>query len=244
MGFGYLLIGYLIAFVLYLTVQVFGIGGLALLVGYGMMMLGLWELTRYNRAFGTAKWICVPLLLVALFQLVGEVAELLLLDVVLLEGNAVVALTWVRFACVILFNFAMLYGVRAIAQEVELLHVATKAVRNAVFVGLYAIVYLLTNFVFAQNETIRAYFVFSLMLTQVVYMLLNLALLISCTKNICAEGQEEVPQEPHRWEFLNKVDRVYDRTRQKNIDDAKAAGEALAERHRRKKEEKQKQKKR
>lgn len=244
MGFGYLFIGYLIAFVLYLTVQAFGIGGLALLVGYGMMMLGLWGLTRYNRTFSIAKWLCIPLLATAVYQLGGEIGDLLLWDVALFEGNVTVAVTWVQFTFVILFNFAMLYGIRSIAQEVELLHVATKAVRNSVFVGLYAIVYLLTNFVFAQNETVRAYFVFSLMLTQVIYILLNLALLISCTKNICAEGQEDVPQQPHRWEFLNKVDRAYDRTRQKNIDDAKAAGEALAERRRQKKEAKKNRKKR
>ena len=54
MGFGYLFVGYLITFVLYLTVQAFGVGGLALLIGYGTMMLGLWELTRYQKAFAWA----------------------------------------------------------------------------------------------------------------------------------------------------------------------------------------------
>ena len=213
------------------------------MVGFGTMMLGLWELTRYNRTFVWAKWLCVPLLLTALYQLVDELGTMFLWDTWILGDTISVAVTWVQFAVVILFNFAMLYGVRSISLEVELGSMATKAVRNAVFVGLYAIVYLLTNFVFAQNETVRAYFVFSLMLTQVVYILLNLILLIGCTKNICAEGQEDVPQESHKWEFLNKVDRAYDRTRQKNIDDARAAGEALAERRRQKKENKKNRKK-
>ena len=44
MGFGYLLLGYLVTFVLYLTVQGLGFGGIALLLGYGVMLLGLSEL--------------------------------------------------------------------------------------------------------------------------------------------------------------------------------------------------------
>lgn len=243
MGFGYLFIGYLITFVLYLTVQAFGVGGLALLIGFGTMMLGLCELTKYNKTFVFAKWSCVPLLVTALYQLVDELGSMFLWDIPLLGSTASTAVSWVQFALMIFFNFAVLYGIRAIALEVGLTHTATKAVRNAVFVGLYAVTYLFTNLIFAQNETVRAYFVFSLMLTQLVYIVFNLVLLLGCTKNICPEGQEDVPQKPHRWGWLNKVDRVYERTRQKNIDEARAAGEALAERRRRKKEAKKNRKK-
>ncbi|MBQ9760452.1 MAG: hypothetical protein IJW16_03780 [Clostridia bacterium] len=238
MGFGYLFIGYLITFVLFLTVQAFGVGGLALLVGYGTMMLGLFELTRFNRAFAWAKWLCVPLLVTSLYRLTTDLGTMFLWDSWILGGITATVVAWVQFALTVAFNLAVLYGVRAIALEVELRSIATRAVRNAVFVLLYALVYLFANLVFADNQTARGYLLFSVMLTQVVYILLNLILLIGCTKNICAEGEEDVPRKPHRWGFLNKLDRAYDETRQKNIDSARAAGEALAERRRNKKNRK------
>ena len=238
MGFGYLFIGYLITYVLFLTVQAFGIGGLALLIGYGTMLLGLCGLTGYNRAFVPAKWLCIPLLFTSAYRLVSDIGTMLLWDSVLLAPTVSTVMSWVQFTLVIFFQLAMLYGIRSIALEVELGTIAVRAVRNSVFVLLYAVVYLLANLAFAGNETAQGYLLFSVLLTQVVYLALNLVLLVGCTKNICAEGDEEGPQRPHRWGFLNRIDEVYDRTRQKNIDSARAAGEALAERRRQRKNKK------
>ena len=235
MGFGYLFVGYLIAFVLYLTVQAFGVGGLALLIGYGAMMLGLWELTHYNKAFAWAKWTCVPLLCVATYRVVDEIGGFLFKELPFLNDKVDFAVTWIGFVLIIFFHFAMLYGIRVISREVGIGHMATVAIRNAIFVGLYALVYLLTNLVFVNNVEVRKYFVFSLMFTQFVYIATNLILLIGCTKNICAEGEEDVPQKPHRWEWLNKLDSVYERTRKERADQARAEGEAFAERRRQKK---------
>lgn len=238
MGFGYLFLGYLIAYVLYFTVQAFGVGGLALLIGYGAMLLGLVGLTGYQRSFAIAKWLCLPLLLLSLYRLMNDLGTMFLWDLPIFESSVVTVLSWVEFAFVIIFQFAILYGVREIAAEVELLHIATKAVRNAIFVSLYAVVYLFANGIFVGNAEIRGYFSFPLVITELVYLLFNLLLLLSCTKNICAEGQEDVPKTPHRFEWLNRLDRSYERTRQKNIDDARAAGEALVARRNKKREEK------
>lgn len=244
MGFGYLFIGYLITFVLYLTVNALVpmMGGLALLVGFGTMMLGLWELTRYHKSFVYAKWTCVPLMAIALYRLVDDVGGLLFPDSSLLNDTALIVVTWIQFCLVIFFHVALLYAIRAISREVGLGSMEAKAIRNAVFVGLYAVVYLCTNLIFLEKPEIRGYFLFSQLLTELVYIVLNLLLLLSCTKNICAEGEEDVPAKPHRWAFLNKLDEVYDRTRQKRADQAREEGEAFAERRRRKKEQKKRKK--
>ena len=56
MGFGYLLLGYLISFLIYLTVQALGVGSLALLAGYLLMLYGLATLCKYhNAASGAVK---------------------------------------------------------------------------------------------------------------------------------------------------------------------------------------------
>ena len=65
MGFGYLLIGYLITFVLYSFFSALGIGGFALLCGVGIMLLGLGTLCRYHAPFSYAKWILYPMLALA-----------------------------------------------------------------------------------------------------------------------------------------------------------------------------------
>lgn len=242
MGFGYLFIGYLITFVLYLTVQSFGLGGVALFLGYAMMLLGLSELTRYQRAFSWAKWTCLPLMLTAAYQALASLSVELLWNVSVLKAPVLDAVGWAQFALMIFFQLAMLYGIREIGSEVGLLHISTKALRNSLFVSLYAILYLVTNLILVGNEEMRKYFIFSLMLSQAAYVLLNLFLLISCTKNICAEGEDEDAVHRHRWEFLNKVEDLFDRTRQKNIDRAKESGAAFAEKRRRKKEQRKNRK--
>ena len=54
MGFGFLLIGYLVAFVLSMTMERLSFGGAAYLIGYLLMFRGLLELERYQRAFSYA----------------------------------------------------------------------------------------------------------------------------------------------------------------------------------------------
>ena len=241
MGFGYLLIGYLITFVLYLSVQAMGLGGLALLLGYAAMLLGLIQLVHYQGAFVYAKWLCLPSMAVALYLSVQNLDELLLWNLPIFVKPVLDAVTVGAFLLSVVFQFAMLYGVREIAKGVGLYHIATKSVRNSIFVGIYAVLYVLTNVVFAQNPDMRQYFAFAMMLSELVCVLFNLFLLLSCTKNICAEGEEEAAPQKNRG-VLGKIDEVFDRTRQKNIDRARASGEAFAQRRREKKEQKRNKK--
>ena len=50
MGFGYLFLGYLVSFVISLTLKQLDVGGLAYLLGFALMLRGLLELERYQRA--------------------------------------------------------------------------------------------------------------------------------------------------------------------------------------------------
>ena len=242
MGFGYLFIGYLITFVLYLSVQALGLGGLALLLGYATMMLGLHELTKYQREFSLAKWLCIPLMVMAVYRALVDFSTLLLWDVAFLKSPISTGVDWGQFVLMIFFQFVMLYAIRVIAGEVGLGNLSTKALRNGVFVGFYAILYLLTNLVYAQNAETRKYFVFSLMLAQAVSIFFNLLLLLGCTKNICAQDQDDTPKRS-RFEFLNKINDAYDRNQQKSIDRAKETGAAFAEKRRQKREERKNRKK-
>lgn len=242
MGFGYLFIGYLIAFVLYLTVQALGVGGLALLIGFGTMMLGLWELTHYQKEFVFAKWLCVPLLFTSAYQLVYQLGALFLWNSPIVSEAVQSAVLWFHFFLLVAFHFFLLHAIYLVCREVGIRHMATVAIRNTVFYAIYAVIYVLANSVFAQDSAARSYVLFSLVMMQVVCTVFNLILLINCAKNICAEGEEDVPQKPHRWNFLNKLDSVYDRTRQRAVENARRDGEAMAERRRQRKEKKKNKK--
>ena len=65
MGFGYVFIGYLTAFLLENTVKGLGVNGAAALIGYMAMFLGLLTLSLYHSDFKVAKWSLIPMMIIS-----------------------------------------------------------------------------------------------------------------------------------------------------------------------------------
>ncbi len=240
MGFGYLLIGYLITFVLYLSVQTLGFGGLALLLGYGMMLMGLWELTRFHRAFAPAKWLLIPLLLTACYDLLGSLSEWFLWSLPIFSESVTGVMDWIVFLLMIVYNLAMLYGIRMLSAKLELKAMEVAALRNSVFVLLYAVLYLVANLSIEAIASVRGYFAIALVMVNLVWVIFNLVLLLSCNKNICRAGDEEQPGHRSRFELLNKLNDAYERTRQRTEENAKSDTEYYLRRRQEKKARKHK----
>ena len=238
MGFGYLLLGYLVSFVLSLSVDRLGLGGLAELLGYAMMLYGLLELQRYQRAFVPAKWLTLPALVCAVVRLVEAVDELFLWDLPLFGDTPMLVLGWLEALVAVVFQLAMLYGIRMIATDVELKHVATKALRNMLFVGMYGVLYAAAQLPSAWIGTVAVYLQWPLLLLQIVCIALNLLLLLSCNKNICAAGDEDQPRRPSRFGFINRMNETYERNRQQNAERAKRDAQELVRRRRERKKKK------
>ena len=74
MGFGYLLLGYIVTYVIYITASSVGIGSLALLVGSALMFWAFCSLRNFNTAFDAAKWLTIPIFVLGLFRLWQDVA--------------------------------------------------------------------------------------------------------------------------------------------------------------------------
>ncbi len=218
MGFGYLTIGYLVTFVLYLPAQALGVGTLALLIGYGTMLLGLCQLNRFQFRFAYAKWLLLPLIVTALYDCAHSLSELFLWDLPLFQTAVTSVIDWIKFILLILFNFLMLYAIRALAEQVELPRTVMASIRNLVFVALYAVLYLIGNLPIENIKTVQGYLVFPVTLLQMVWIVCNLILLISCAKNICAEGNEEIEPKRYRWEWINRIGDAYENNRQRSID--------------------------
>lgn len=217
MGFGYLFLGYLIAFVLYLTANALRAGVLALIVGYALMLRGTSILKRYCPSFRYAEWTLWVLLLPTLYRVLSTLSDLFLWDLPWLTAVAGVA-GWVEFLLLMTFHAAMLMSVRELATEVGLPRTASFARWNLIVVALYAFVYLATNLPIPAMDGIRTYFTLSLTLLNLLFVILDLILLLSCNKDICREGEEEPPQKRYRWDLLNRIGDGYARTQERAVE--------------------------
>ena len=241
MGFGYLLIGYLISFVIKLTVSNLGFGGVALLVGYGVMLYGLMQLRLYHRAFVWSEWIILPLAITALYEQLQSLCDMFLWQIPFVNTVTDAVFEWVTFALIMVFHFALLYAIRMIAGEVGLLHIATKAIRNMILMGLYAAVtvaYYLSN-----GGELGKYLSLSVVLMNVAWVVCNLLLLLSCNKNICRAGDEDQPGKRSRFEWINRVGDAYEMNRQKAIDNTRREAEEVLRRRQEARRSKNSQKK-
>lgn len=230
MGFGYLLIGYLITFVIKATVSGLGFGGLALLVGYGVMLYGLMTLTLYHRAFVWAKWLTLPLMITAIYDQLRSLDEMFLWGLPIFNAMTEQVFTWLTFVLIIVFHFALLYAIRMIAGEVELLHVATKAIRNMILMGLYAVLTVVYYTLSANGGEVVKYLSFAVILFNIVWVVCNLLLLLSCNKNICRAGDEDQPAKRSRFEWINRVGDAYEKNRQTAIDNTRREAEEVLRR--------------
>ncbi len=219
MGFGYVFIGYLISFVLYLTVEALGFGGLALLLGYGAMFVGLFTLSLYQNDFALAKWSLIPLLLTAFYDLLLSLAEMFLWDLgVIASGSVATVVELCTFFLLMFFQLSLLYGIRMIAQNVGLQLIKVKAVRNSIFVGLYAVLYAVAKLLPKTQAEIQSYFSLPLTILQITISVLILLLLANCAKDICPAGEEDQPFKRSRFAIINKIGDAYERNQQKAVE--------------------------
>ncbi len=239
MGFGYLLIGYLAAFLLKMTAEALQLGFLALLLGYGLMLCGLYTLKRFCRAFLWAEILLYPLLITVIYHALRSCSELFLWNIPIVTDQMTAIVGWVEFVFIMAFHAALLSAIREIAIRVDLKSTASAAIRNSVFVLAYAILYLVCNLPIAAMDGVRNYFILSLTLLNLVWVFLNLILLLSCTKNICAKGEEDPEPKRYKWNFLNRIGDAFDKTLQGATDRQREE----IEEHLRKRNEKKKKKK-
>ena len=237
MGFGYLLLGYLVTYVIYLTASAFGIGSLALLIGTALMFWGLRGLCRFSGSFELAKWLTLPLFAIGLCCLWQDVAKAWLSW----EGQAadvmMTVITWTSFAITLLFHIAMLYAIRVLSLEVELGKLAAHAMYNTIAVGIWGVLFLLCNMPIL-GDSLLPYLNISVWLFYWVYVISDVILLLRCAKNICAEGDEEVPMRPSRFAWVNRMRDSYTQTMDKLKANSRADGDAFMRNQLEKKQQK------
>lgn len=220
MGFGYLLIGYLVTYVISITASSIGIGSVAFLIGSALMFWAFCSLRRFNTSFELARWLTLPIFILGAFYLWQNS----------FGATMSAILEWVRFAVTLLFHFAMLYAIRVLALEVELKKLSSHAMYNTLAVGIWGALHLLCNMP-AMGQKLLPYLGFSMTLFNLVYLISNIVLLLRCAKNICAEGDEEVAPKPSRFEWVNRIGNSYNQTMDKLKRNSRADGDAFWRNH-------------
>lgn len=239
MGFGILLLGYLITYFISITANALGIGSIALLAGSALMFWGIRSLCRFNLSFVPAKWLTLPVFALGLLRLWQDMAKAWFLW----EGKAAdvmtAVITWASFATMLVFHFAMLYGIRVLALEVGLGKLSSHAMYNTLAVGVWGGLFLLCNMP-AIGESLLPYLSVSMALFNLIYLISNIVLLVRCAKNICAEGDEEVAPKPSRFAWLNRINESYNQTWDKFRANSRADGAAIRQKYIEKKNKKKK----
>ena len=223
MGFGWLFLGYGVSFLLYSVAAMLNVGFLAHLAGYLMILRGLWELRKYRREF------CIPLTAVCVLLPLGiwdalrELSETFLWRLPFLTETATAVVSWVDFGMVLVFHFTLYYAISAIAGSVDL----PRTVRDAIFdtvVGTgYAVLYIVSKL--PALSSVAAQFSVPLTVLLLFWRICDVCLLVSCCKNICPAGDEDVSPRKYRWEFLNRLGESFSKNFHRAADSTRASRE-------------------
>ena len=221
MGFGLLLIGYVLSFVAIAGMGEFMFAGM--LIGGFLMYLGLSELRKYSPVFIYALIASILIIVCSVFKLGVWLNTWLSLELAFFSPITQSIIEWVKFALYLVFDFSMLYGIADLSRRVELSDTRTKAIKNMVFVAIYGIFQLITRMPFMSSigDGDKQAVLMLLLIVQLVYTVLNSFLIFNCYAMICPEGQEEMPRKPSRFAFINKWRAIRDAHDEKAAEEMK-----------------------
>ncbi|MBQ8407980.1 MAG: hypothetical protein IJY39_03870 [Clostridia bacterium] len=219
MGFGYLLIGYIFAFIATIGLGPYLFAGL--LVGGFMMYLGLSELKKYSPVFIYALIGSILIILCSFYETAAWIDSNFLLNIGIGADPILKVFDWIEFVLNLLFNLTLLYGIADLSRRVDYSVTREKAFRNMFIVGLFNAYQVLMFFPIAFIESDKPFFMTILVILQVIYTVLNAFLIFKCYAMICPEGQEDMPRKKSRFAFVNKFREVKDAKEEKVVEEMK-----------------------
>ena len=205
MGFGYLLIGYFMAFAFSVANVYFFFD----IIGGAVMLIGLSKLAPHGRNFLRAMWLDIVYTLLCLARVV-----LLLLGVFPTDGIAVTVSGVLIAAVSLVLQFFILAGIYFLAGGVELEKEQNHAKRNILFIFLYYLLYIAAYFLTPYLGAIANFVSLAVTVFGFVVLFVNLLLIHSCYCRICLKGKEDGARTPSRFAFVNrfneKADAMFD----------------------------------
>ena len=208
MGFGYLLIGYILAFAFSLANVYFFLD----IVGAGVMLIGLSKLSQHGKNFARAMLFDTVYLFLCLLRTV-----LPMLGIIDGDSAWLYVLGLLITLVGLVLQFFILAAIYYIAEKVELENEMQKARRNIKLLLLYGIPYvgcLICSLWQINLGVIGSVLSVAAIVFGYVVLVFNGILIHSCYCRICLAGQEggERPKSRFSWlnTFYEKTDSMFD----------------------------------
>lgn len=236
MGFGLLLCGYFVLFMMSFGMAQYGFA--AMLIGGFISFCAAGRLKDYCVSFKWTMVMSVIYVLLGIWQGVAFLNDMFLFDLKLFDVAAPI-IVYVDFALGTAYNLFMLYSVLELSGQLGLVKIKSRAtfelgltVTLAIFQILIFIIPPLANM---ENQMPTK---FLILFTLVAY-IINLLIIYSCYNNICPEGEEMGKErKPSRFKFVNemrrKVQEREDRAVRESLDYIKEKQEKKKQRKERK----------
>lgn len=220
MGFGLLFLGYFMTHLM----SVFSLGCLMRLAGYSLMIYAFFKLCKYNVSFRFPFYCAFAMLLVTAADCYEKIGTLLY-DSLIIDSFSLPEGFAETVACAddvlsFVFHTALLFAIVEIAKETEVEKIRVAAVRNFVFVCIYAVLIIVSKLPFSFVEDYKRYFSMPIILLYFTLIILNLVLIFTSYANICDEGDVDMPLKKSRFEFVNKFREETARREQKAADES------------------------
>lgn len=191
MGFGWLLVGYFFSNVMSLYAPL----SFAKLVGYPMMVFGLYHLAHYHDRFRYCWYFSFASLPFALYFSFYGLAQLGIGAQWWILGGKFFQITeWCYAAMTLILHVMLLYAIIGLCSELKLVGIQSNAYRNLIMVGLYYVLYLVSVLPFAFIRDHAGFFALPLVLLRIFFLILNMMLIFNCYRYICPEGDEHMPE--------------------------------------------------
>lgn len=199
MGFGWTLLGYFfVATVSMTSLALRSPLTIGILVGYPMMIFGLYLLAHYHRYFRVAffsSFLSLPFTVYYALQAIGQFG---------LSAPAIFgAETWqsvelVHFVFLTLLTALILLGVAELCREVGLERHRANAWRDILLSGIATVLELVARLPFSFVTENQGYFMTPALLMRLAVVCLNIHLLFSCFRDICSEEEKLVDSHKKR----------------------------------------------
>ena len=237
MGFGLLFIGYLFT---YLLSMAGAYGCYPAIIGCLVMLYALTKLLEYEKTFKYAFFGLIPVTVCTVYSVAVQTFTSLgvRLPAILGSQTLEIIMTYSKALFNLVFNVLLLYAISVIAKSTGVERTQKAALRNIVIYGVYFLTVLL-NESLPSDMKFNLYVFWAALALSVLVLVLNGTVIFSCYMRICDEGDEDMARKESRFEFINKINKEFDRREEKAQRESRERHEArLSKRAERKKRKK------
>lgn len=201
MGFGWVTLGYFFTALVSMTpLTLRSPLAIGLLVGYPMMIFGLYFLSAYQRYFRVAfftSFLSIPL---ALYDALGAIGQMGFSVPDIYGGTLRQIADWGQFLLLTLITALVLFAISQLCRELGLIRHEGMALRNLLLLGLATLLDLVARLPLSFIVTHQGYFMTPALIMRLAIVILNLHLLFSCFRDICSQDEGMLESEKRRKE--------------------------------------------